>query len=146
MITRPTQHFVKGQTIILEGSEGDRTYRIITGEVVICKKTPDGNLVPVAKLGPGEIFGEMYLFDEARVRTASAIAISADVTVEVLFQEELLAMLSRLSPSASSIFEGLSLRLQKISDKYVEMAPSKPFAQLPDGTLKQAGNFIRKSQ
>lgn len=146
MASRPTQHFVKGQTILMEGSEGDRTYRIVTGEVVICKKNQTGNLVPIAKLGPGEIFGEMYLFDGSKTRTASAIAVSSEVLLEIIFQDELVSMLNRLSTSAAAIFEGLSARLQKTSDRFVEMAPAKPIAQLPDGTLKKAGDFIRKAQ
>jgi CRP/FNR family transcriptional regulator, cyclic AMP receptor protein len=147
MASRPTQHFVKGQTILQEGSEGDRTYRIITGEVIICKQNQNGNLVPIAKLGPGEIFGEMYLFEGTKTRTASAIATSSEVMLEVIFQEELVSMLNRLSTSACSIFEALSMRLQKTSHQYVEMAPAKPIAQLPDGTLKKAGGgFIRRGQ
>jgi CRP/FNR family transcriptional regulator, cyclic AMP receptor protein len=146
MAARPTQHFVKGQTILLEGSEGDRTYRIITGEVLICKKNHNGNLVPIAKLGPGEIFGEMYLFEGSKTRTASAIAVSTEVMLEVIFQEELVSMLNRISTSAISIFEALSKRLQKTSDNYVEMAPAKPISQLPDGTLTKTGGFIRKTQ
>lgn len=146
MTSRPTQHFVKGQTILLEGSEGDRTYRIITGEVVICKRNPAGNLVPIAKLGPGEIFGEMYLFEEAKTRTASVIALSTDVNVEVIFQDELQGMLNKLSASALTIFEGLSRRLQNTSASYVKLAPAKPISQLPDGTLRHSDGFIRKAK
>jgi CRP/FNR family transcriptional regulator len=145
MTARPTQHFIKGQTILMEGTTGDRTYRIITGEVVICKRNPEGNLVPIAKLGPGEIFGEMYLFEEAKTRTASAIATSTDVNLEIIFEDELQGMLNRLSASTLSIFEGLSRRLQNTSSSYVKLAPAKPISQLPDGTLRHSDGFIRKS-
>ncbi len=145
MSSRPTQQFVKGQTILQEGTQGDRTYRILAGEVVIYKKNSHGNLVPIAKLGAGEIFGEMYLFDGAKTRSASAVAISADVTLEIYFQDEIQQMLDRLSPNTLSIFEGLSLRLRKTSGKFVDMAPGQSFSQLPDGTLKQSGSFIRRN-
>lgn len=145
MSSRPTQQFVKGQTILQEGAQGDRTYRILAGEVVIYKKNSHGNLVPIAKLGAGEIFGEMYLFDGTKTRSASAVAVSPDVTLEIYFQDELQEMLSRLSPHTLGIFEGLSLRLQKTSGKYADMVPAQAFSQLPDGTVKPSGSFIRRN-
>lgn len=146
MSSRPTQQFVKGQTILMEGAPGDRTYKIISGDVIICKKNRDGHLVPIAKLGAGEIFGEMYLFDGNKTRSASAIAVSSEVNVEVYFQNELEEMLSKLSPHTKDIFDGLSNRLRRTSDKYIEMAPAKSMSQLPDGTLKPNNTFIRRSQ
>ena len=56
------QHFQKGEIVIPEGSQGDRIYRIISGYVLICKNSPQGKMLPIAKLSAGEIFGEMYMF------------------------------------------------------------------------------------
>jgi CRP/FNR family cyclic AMP-dependent transcriptional regulator len=141
---RPTQQFIKGQTILLEGAPGDRSFLILSGEVVICKKSEQGDLVPIAKLGAGEMFGEMYLFDAGKSRTASAIALTSDVNLEVIFQDELQSMLGNLHPAVNRIFQGLSMRLQKISGKYVQAASQKSFSQLPDGTLKPGGSYIHK--
>lgn len=144
MSSRPTQQFIKGQTILQEGAPGDRTYKIISGDVIICKNNKDGNLVPIAKLGAGEIFGEMYLFDGKKTRTASAIAVSSEVSVEVYFQDELETMLSQLSEHTKDIFEGLSNRLRKTSNKYVAMTPSK-MTSLPDGSVRPSNTFIRRN-
>ena len=143
MEPRTTQQFVKGQTILHEGTLGDRTYKIVSGEVVICKKSSGGSLVPLAKLGSGEIFGEMYLFDPQKARTATAIAVSSEVKVEVLFQDELQDMLGHLSPSTHGIFEGMSKRLSRTSKRYADMIKLKPATQLPDGSIR-TGEFIKR--
>lgn len=144
MGNRPTQQFIKGQTILQEGTLGDRTFRILSGEVIICKKNDRGDLVPIAKLGTGEMFGEMYLFDDSRTRTASAIALTGDVNLEVIFQDELQGMLGNLHPAVNRIFQGLSMRLQRISGKYVQAATQKAFSQLPDGRLKSSDSYIHR--
>lgn len=147
MSARPTQQFVKGQTILQEGSEGDRTYKILAGEVLICKQNSAADLVPIAKLGAGEIFGEMYLFDGRKSRSATVIAASNDVVVEIFFQDEMQGMLDRLSPSMLSILHGFSKRLRSTSHHCVELAATnKQLAKLPDGTIKQTGTSIRRTQ
>ena len=144
MSNRPTQHFIKGQTILQEGSPGDRTFRILAGEVIICKKNDGGELVPIAKLGAGEMFGEMYLFENSAKRTASAIALTSEVNVEVIFQEEMRRMLDNLHPTLNSIFQGISARLQQTSGKYAQAVRQKSFAKLPDGSMKPIGTYIHK--
>jgi CRP-like cAMP-binding protein len=120
MAERSTQQFTRGQTILLEGTPGDRTFRILSGEVVICKKSSSGEQIPLAKLGTGEMFGEMYLFNQELNRTASAIALSTEVNLEVLPQDELHSMMKGLHPAINRIFEGLSLRLNRVTGKYVQ--------------------------
>lgn len=133
---RPIRQFRKGQTIIREGSIGDCSFKILQGEVVICKQNPHGNLIPMAKLGPGELFGEMYLFEENATRTASAIAISDDVSVEIYSENEMSQMMTTLSLSTRDIFQGLSQRLKRISNNYAQMtkassAPAKGSQHTP---------------
>lgn len=121
MVNRVTQQYTRGQTIILEGAIGDSTFRIISGEVIICKKSEKGEQIPLAKLSQGEMFGEMYLFERNLTRTATAIALSGQVMLEVLHQDEVRSMMNPLHPALNRIFEGLSLRLNKISRKYVHL-------------------------
>ncbi len=122
MRPRPIRQFRKGQTIIQEGSVGDCSFKILVGEVIICKHNQQGNLIPVAKVGPSEMFGEMYLFESNHIRTATAIAVSDTVSVEIYSQNELSEMLAPLSESTRDIFKGLSQRLKIVSDSYTDMA------------------------
>jgi len=58
-----------------EGEPGDRLYVITSGKVKLGRRSPDGRENLLAVLGPGEMFGELSLFDPgARTTTATAVA------------------------------------------------------------------------
>jgi pSer/pThr/pTyr-binding forkhead associated (FHA) protein len=61
-----------GEVILREVDPGDSAYLILEGEVSVRKFTESGEL-ELARLGPGEIFGEMSMVDE-KPRSASIIA------------------------------------------------------------------------
>lgn len=62
-----------GDEIIREGEEGDRFYGIISGSVLVQKEDPEGKLTLIARLGPGDGFGEMALADNEK-RSATCMA------------------------------------------------------------------------
>ncbi len=55
------QHFESGQVIFKEGDVGDLVYAIVNGEVEVLREEPGGPPGVLAKLGPGQWFGEMAL-------------------------------------------------------------------------------------
>ncbi|MCA1831978.1 MAG: Crp/Fnr family transcriptional regulator [Actinomycetota bacterium] len=63
--------FRKGESIFRQGEPGGHLYLIESGRVKISSLSPDGREVLVAIIGPGEIFGELSLFDVG-LRTADA--------------------------------------------------------------------------
>lgn len=146
MAERPIQHFVKGQSIVLEGTPGDRTFRILSGEVLVCKKHGETELVPIATLGVGDMVGEMYLFEPDRARSASVIAISAEVVVQIYFHDEMNRMLKSLNPVAYDLLQGFNRRLKRTSEHVAAIRPAaikSKIHQLPDGTLKSTGTVVR---
>ncbi|MDX2085625.1 MAG: cyclic nucleotide-binding domain-containing protein [Candidatus Melainabacteria bacterium] len=112
-----TQNFVKGETILKQGSVGDRSYKILLGEVVVCVLNDEGQHVPVAKLTRGDMFGEMYLFHNKGYRSASVIA-ATDIQVEVYFRDELEGHLRQLPLDVQTMVEGLSSRLKNVSHSF----------------------------
>jgi CRP/FNR family cyclic AMP-dependent transcriptional regulator len=140
---RATQTFTKGQPIVTEGMSGDRTFLILSGEALVCKYNRQGELVPLAKLGPGDIFGEMYLFEPDRARSASVIATSAEITVEIYFQDEMHEIVRRMDPTVSSLLQGLNQRVRKTSECLVqshsEPAKKTMTDKLRYGALKATG-------
>jgi CRP-like cAMP-binding protein len=129
------QHFGKGETIIPEGAKGDRVYRILSGEVLICKQNAHGRMIPIAKLNTGEIFGEMYLFEGSGMRSASVIAAN-DVRVEVFFEEEIKAELSQAAPEVRQMLSSFTSRLRDTTGNFVGLFKEKMIVELPDGTMK----------
>jgi CRP-like cAMP-binding protein len=78
--------YYKDQTIIEQGSDGNRAFYIEKGQVEILVR--DGtHTVRVGLLGPGEIFGEMALI-EHETRSATVRAVQ-DTTVTVISAHEL---------------------------------------------------------
>ena len=58
----------RGDNIIKEGDESTMLYLLLKGSVMIVKKV-DGHTIRLAKLKPGEIFGEMSFFSKKRRRS-----------------------------------------------------------------------------
>jgi len=64
-----------GEDIVREGEEGQTMYLIKSGEVVVWVKGKDGGRNEVARLGPGDFFGEVALAtSRPRVATVTAAA------------------------------------------------------------------------
>lgn len=64
--------YQKGETIIEEGANFTSIYLLLMGNVKIVKKM-DGHTILLARLKPGEIFGEMSFFSKKR-RHSGAVA------------------------------------------------------------------------
>ncbi|MBP7793207.1 MAG: cyclic nucleotide-binding domain-containing protein [Candidatus Goldbacteria bacterium] len=65
-----TKFYKKGSILFVEGMPGEVLYIVMEGSIVISKKIKEGKEIEIAKLGYGEIVGEMSLID-AGPRTAT---------------------------------------------------------------------------
>lgn len=78
------------KVIIEEGTSSEEMYVVVDGELVVTKTTGDKDLV-LARLGPGEVVGEMALLDQApRTATVTASQKSRVIRIPVSAFEELL--------------------------------------------------------
>ena len=65
----------RGDVLFHEGDQGDRLYVIGEGKIKLGRTSSDGRENLLAILGPGEMFGELSLFDPGpRTATATAVA------------------------------------------------------------------------
>ncbi|HEU5327577.1 MAG TPA: FAD-dependent oxidoreductase [Thermomicrobiales bacterium] len=64
--------FAAGEVIVHQGEPGSRFYIVTEGEVEVVRETPDGE-TPLARLGPGQYFGEIALLRDTE-RTATVRA------------------------------------------------------------------------
>jgi CRP/FNR family transcriptional regulator, cyclic AMP receptor protein len=76
--------FAAGEVVFREGDDGTTCYVVRTGRARARREHPDGRSITLAHFGPGDIFGEMAMFDGER-RSA---------TVETLEPTEAIAILS----------------------------------------------------
>ncbi len=67
------QHsFARGATVCREGEHGRSMYTVESGEVEVRRANSAGAQMPLARLGPGEFFGEMTLV-EIQPRAATVV-------------------------------------------------------------------------
>jgi hypothetical protein len=63
-------HFTPREIVFRQGDQGDFVYTIVSGEVEVIREDAAGVETVLARLGPGEYFGEMALVSDAP-RTAT---------------------------------------------------------------------------
>jgi NADH dehydrogenase len=73
------EHFEAGDDVFRQGDLGDRLYIIVKGAVEVVREEPSGETV-LARLGPGEYFGEMALLQ----RTTRNATVRAAETTDLL--------------------------------------------------------------
>jgi CRP-like cAMP-binding protein len=66
--------FVAGEAVFREGDASDTCYVVRQGHARAIREHPDGRQITLATFGPGDIFGELAMFDDER-RSATVEAI-----------------------------------------------------------------------
>ena len=98
-----------GAILTSEGDPGDALFAIVVGELDVVKRSRNAE-IPIARLGPGEIVGEMAVL-EARPRNASVRAFSDACVVRI--GRDVVLELVRTRPSAAfSIIRTVTGRLR----------------------------------
>ena len=70
------ERYPPGDVVVAEGDEGDRLYLIAEGRAEV-SVAGSGEDVPLATLGPGELFGEIALLQPDSKRQATVAAITS---------------------------------------------------------------------
>src|SRR3954470_17913044 len=81
----------RSEELFAEGDRGDRLYVILEGKIKLGRTSADGRENLLAILGPGEMFGELSLFDPGP-RSATVTAVT-DASFASLSHEDLLRWL-----------------------------------------------------
>ena len=123
-----------GEPVFNEGDPGNGIYVIRDGLVEISALIEGGQSRILARLGPGEIFGEMAVIED-RPRSASVKAIK-DTSLYFIRRAEMLELLHRSSALAWNALQEVSGRLRKFDEVHVrEVVQAERLAIL--------GNFAR---
>lgn len=107
------ESFKAGDFIFFEGDIESHFYIIESGHVSIFMKDKKGAKLEVARLEPGETFGEFALIDKG-ARSASAQA-TTDVKAMKISAEGYELMLNDLPLWASSMLKSFSARLKQMN-------------------------------
>ncbi len=125
------------QLIFSQDEPGATCHILIQGRVRIFIIGEDGRELSMRILGPGEIVGEMALFENLP-RSASVVALEATHTLE-LDQEALLRCVRRCPVLALSLLQALSARLRHTTEEAEGLA-SQPVPERLLRRLQQLAN------
>lgn len=106
--------FEEGTFIFYEGQQGTTCHIILRGKVRVFTIGEDGKELAMRLLGPGEIIGEMALFEDLP-RSANVIALEWTETIE-LDRAILLEFLRRYPDMALGLLKALSARLRQTNE------------------------------
>ena len=120
----------RGDRLFVEGDAGDRLYVILEGKIKLTRAAADGRENLLSVLGPGEMFGELSLFDP-RPRTASAVAVT-DARLAALGHESLRTWLTVRPDVAMHLQQALALRLRRTNDLMADVV----FTDVPGRVAK----------
>ena len=121
---------LKGDVLFAEGEPGDRLYVILEGKVKLGQTSGDGRESLLAVLGPGEMFGELSLFDPgARTSTAPALT---DAMVLGLGQQQLRPWLAGRPEVAEALLQALARRLRRTNEAMADLV----FSDVPGRVAK----------
>jgi CRP-like cAMP-binding protein len=144
------QHLQRGEVLFRQGDVGETFYVIGTGKMKVGYTSTDGRESLIAILGPGEMIGELTLFDPGP-RTATAVAVS-DVELSVLSHSQLTTWLDTHPALATHLLAALARRLRRTNEVVADLVfydvPGRVARMLLDlgerfGTVEPKGVYVR---
>ena len=123
-------HLDRGERLFTEGDAGDKLYIILTGKIKLTKAAPDGRENLLSVHGPGEMFGELSLFDPIP-RTSSASAVT-NARLAAIAHDDLRTWLSSRPEVAMHLLQALAQRLRRINEVKADLV----FTDVPGRVAK----------
>lgn len=123
-------HYGKGDIVFAEGDSGDRLYVVAEGKIKLGHAAPDGRETLLGVLGPGDMFGELSLFDPSP-RAATATALTS-TTLLGLHHQALRPWLNGRPEVAEALLRALAQRVRRSNENLSELV----FSDVPGRVAK----------
>ena len=137
MMTQTTLR--RGETLFNEGDSGDRLYVLLSGKIKLGHASPDGRENLLAVLGPGEIVGELTLFDPGpRSTTATAVAPTDLLSLE---HTQLMSFIETHPALAKDMLRALAQRLRRTNVALADLVFSDVPGRVAKALLDLADRF-----
>ena len=128
----------RGDAIFHEGDPGDRLYVIVEGKIKLGRASGDGRENLLAILGPGEMFGELSLFDPGP-RNAAGTAV-ADTVLLGVGSDDLDEWLRGRPEVARHLLRALARRLRRTNEALADLV----FSDVPGRVAKALLDLSRR--
>src|SRR5437763_438649 len=109
------RRFEPGQTVFREGDQSDTCYVVREGHARAVRSHGDGRTITLATFGPGDIFGELAMFEDER-RSATVEAIETTSVVAVL-GPDMRRLMSEHPEIATRLVIALGRRLREMNER-----------------------------
>ena len=120
----------RSEELFAEGDQGDRLYVILEGKITLGRTSSDGRENLLAILGPGEMFGELSLFDPGP-RTATATSVGESRLIG-LGHQALEPWLLQHPAVAQKLLNALARRLRRTNETLADLV----FSDVPGRVAK----------
>ncbi|MBS43671.1 MAG: Crp/Fnr family transcriptional regulator [Nocardioides sp.] len=131
----------RGEVLFHEGDVGDRLYIVLEGKVKLGRTSADGRENLLAIQGPGQMFGELSLFDPGP-RSATVTAVT-DATFASLSHDDLLKWLEGRPVVARGLLSQLAGRLRRANDVVSDLVFSDVPGRVAKALIDLADRFGR---
>ncbi len=116
--TAELRSYAVGEVIFSQGERGDGFFYVENGEVEISANVGDDDRRVFARVGPGQIFGEMAVLDDGP-RSATATA-GVDSKAYFIGREELFQILKTNPETMFRLLRYFSQRIRKTNQQYID--------------------------
>ena len=120
----------KGQILFKEGDACDRLFVVVEGKLKLGTSSGDGRENLLSILGPGDMFGELSLFDPGP-RTATATAVT-DSRVLALANDQVIGWVTAHPQVSLQLLKRLARRLRRTNEVLADLV----FADVPGRVAK----------
>jgi CRP/FNR family cyclic AMP-dependent transcriptional regulator len=126
----------RGEVIFREGDEGDTTYLLMSGAILLTREHQDGRVVAIAELRAGNMFGELAMF-RSEPRSATAEAIEPTEAVALLAPD--VQRLIKQNPDiAAKLLTALAERVSKTTERLLQQSFQTVSGRVASALLSQA--------
>ena len=133
------RRFAGGESVFREGDHSNTCYIVRSGHARAVREHGDGRSIALATFGPGDIFGELAMFDDEE-RSATVEAVDDVETLAILGPDMRRLMLQR-PELAVALAAALSRRLRATNERLASQSfqtVQSRVAVVLDGLVRQA--------
>ncbi len=139
---RPYVHVVllpRGDRLFAEGDLGDCLYLVISGKIKLTRTAPDGRESLVSVHGPGDMFGELAMFDPT-FRTSTAVAVT-DARLAEIDHDDLRQVLTTRPAVSLLLLKALAQRLRRVTETNTNLIFTDVPGRVAKALLELASKF-----
>ena len=109
------RNFGRQQVIFREGDDSDTCYIVRTGQARAVREHPDGRTITLARFGPGDIFGELAMFDDEK--RSATVEVVEDTEVVGILGSDMRRLMREHPDIAPKLVISLGRRLREANER-----------------------------